>query len=227
MAGARYSEEIKKKALKLIENGKTYAEIKKALGIPKSTLSVWSSQAGRKPDRSRQIAHLKKARAAALIVIRRNKELRFETANRTAKKLANSIPVHREDVGKSLLAMLYWGEGGKTDNNMKFTNTDPKLVCLFIALLRKHYSIDETRFRVGLQIHYYHNPEEVREYWSEKLKVPASQFWKIYLKPRSGRRKSYRKNFYGICNLHYSSNVIQREMIALGHEIASRIEQRH
>ncbi len=222
MSGVRYPIEIKRAVLKLGAKGVVpYAQIQKRFPIPKSTLSVWFKQAGKKPDRSRQLAHLASARKIAVAVLQKKRLLRIDDATTAARQLAQALPIGNESVGKSLLAMLYWGEGGKTEGNMKFTNTDPVLVSLFLSLLRKHYSLDERRLRVALLVHYYHDQKGTISFWSRKLKISPSQFWKVYLKPRSGRKK-YRKNFYGICNVHYSSTAIQRELIILGKEIATR-----
>jgi transposase-like protein len=223
MAGTRYSEEIRRQVLRLGALGNTYAQIQKKYPVPKSTLSFWFSRAGKKQDRTRQLAHLRLARIASAKTKGRQKAARLKEAWDIARRIAARVPIHEESFGKSLLAMLYWGEGGKTDGNMKFTNTDPELVSLFASLLRAHYSIDEARFRVGLQIHNYHDPKKTLNFWSRKLSIPTSQFWKIYLKPRSGKKKEYRRNFYGICNLHYASSAVQRELISLGKEISLRI----
>ena len=223
MAGARYPEETKRRVLELGSLGSTYAQIQKKYPVPKSTLSFWFSHAGKKQDRAEQLAHLRIARIASIKAKNRQKALRVKEAGDTARRIATHVPILQEAVGKALLAMLYWAEGGKTDGNMKFTNTDPELILVFISLLRKYYKIDESRLRIGLLVHYYHNRSRVRQFWSEKLQISTTQFWKIYLKPRSGKKRNYKRNFYGICNLHYSSSAIQRELIALGKEISLRV----
>lgn len=223
MAGSRYSEETKRQVLNLGALGNTYAQIQKKYSVPKSTLSYWFSKAGKKQDRVRQLAHLRIARIASIKANNLQKKLRIIEAEDIAKRVANRVPILQEAVGKALLAMLYWAEGGKTDGSVKFTNTDPELILLFISLLRRYYTIDESRLRIGLLVHHYHHRSQTRQFWSEKLQIPATQFWKIYLKPRSGKRRSYKRNFYGICNLHYSSSAIQRELVALGKEISLRV----
>ncbi|MBI5405646.1 hypothetical protein HY972_01230 [Candidatus Kaiserbacteria bacterium] len=223
MAGTRYPEETKKRVLELGALGNTYAQIQKKYPIPKSTLSYWFSRAGKKQDRTQQLAHLRLARIASIAAKNRQKASRIKEAEGAAKQVATRVPILQEAVGKALLAMLYWAEGGKTDGSMKFTNTDPELMLIFISLLRKHYKINESRLRVGLLVHYYHNRSQTRQFWSEKLHIPTTQFWKIYLKPRSGKKRNYKRNFYGICNLHYSSSAIQRELIALGKEISLQV----
>ncbi len=223
MAGTRYPEEIKRRVLELGNLGNTYAQIQKKYLVPKSTLSFWFSRADRKQDRTRQLAHLRIARIASIKAKNRQKASRIKEAEDTARRVATRVPILQEAIGKALLAMLYWAEGGKTDGSMKFTNTDPELILVFISLLRKYYKIDESRFRIGLLVHYYHDRSKTRQFWSEKLQIPTTQFWKIYLKPRSGKKRNYKRNFYGICNLHYSSSAIQRELIALGKEISLQV----
>ena len=226
MAGIYRTAEAKQKALELVRQGSTYVQIQKELGIPKSTLSVWVNQIGKKPDRARQLAHLNVARIAATATLRRNKESRIAQAALAATQLADAISINKEEVGKALLAMLYWAEGGKQDGNMKFTNTDPNLVVFFVTLLRKQYAVDEKRFHVALQLHSYHLSKEELSFWSKVLNIPISQFWKIYRKPRGGRR-TYRRNSHGICNLHYASSSIQRELLALGRKLALRVRPKN
>ena len=199
--------------------GVPYAEICARLSVPKSTLSVWHTRRGRPRDTERQLRHLRRARKAAARAIKKRKEERIRFAAHAASRVVRAVGLKSEAVGKALLAMLYWTEGGKQEGNMKFTNTDPELVRLFVALLRNTFDIDESRFRVALQIHEYHDVRRVTAFWSRALKIPKSQFWKPYLKKR-GNGKKYRKNFAGICNVHYASSAIQRELMALGHEIA-------
>ena len=222
MGSTRYTESIKQEALELIRAGKTYAQVQTSLAIPKSTLSVWVNRIGKKPDRARQLAHLKRARIASAIALKRDKDARVAEAATTAIKLAGAFPIEKKGVGKSLLAMLYWAEGGKQDCNMKFTNTDADLMELFVTLLRQQYPVNERLFHVALQLHSYHQSKEEIDFWSKKLKIPASQFWKIFRKPRGGRR-TYRRNSHGICNVHYGSASVQRELIALGRQLALRV----
>lgn len=223
MSRRRYGESEKQTILNLIEEGASYGQLQKRFGVPKSTLSHWVSTKGIVINKSKQLEHLKSSRAAAATVLRARKEERLKLATTSAKELGACLQIQNAEIGKALLAMLYWAEGGKQDGNMKFTNTDPELVYLFLQLLRLHYRLDESRLHIALLVHSYHNQEEVIDFWSQKLNIPKSQFWKVYIKPRSGKREHYRRNFYGICNVHYSSSAIQRELLALGKYLAANI----
>lgn len=119
--------------------------------------------------------------------------------------------------------MLYWAEGSKTIPGLKFTNTDPVLIKMYLTMVRSCYPIDEKRIKIGLRIRHYHKPNGILNFWSNLLDVPVSQFWKIHVKKRSVQKR-FRKNFQGICFVYYPSAAIQREVLALGQLIAQGID---
>lgn len=222
MGATRYTKEVKKVVLRMGMSGKTYTEIREKFPIPKSTLSVWFKNAGKKPDRTRQLEHLKRVRPIALATIHRNKEKRVALATGIAEKELKQLPLKNKSVQKAFLAMLYWAEGTKSDQTgLRFTNTDPVLAKLYISLLRSAYSIDESRIRIRLHLHYYHKHREAISFWSELLEVPSSQFGKIYDKKRSVQKR-FRKNFQGICFINYFDGAIRRELLSLGQQIAQK-----
>ncbi|MSU45122.1 MAG: hypothetical protein EXS47_00600 [Candidatus Zambryskibacteria bacterium] len=136
----------------------------------------------------------------------------------------SSYPLKSKDFQKSLLAMLYWAEGSKHEriSGLKFTNTDPKLIDLFASLLRNCYEINEARFRIYLQLHYYHPVKKTKQFWSNLLHIPEAQFNATTIKKRS-RKKRFRKNFMGICSLCYLSSDIRKEILAIGYAIQKQI----
>ncbi len=226
MRNRRYSKAERERALTMVNQGSTYEDVRHEMGVPKSTLSLWVASCGKVADRSRQLAHLERARKAAVAAIQNKKSIRESAALQAAHDLGEALDTLNPAIGKTLLAMLYWAEGGKQIGNFKFTNTDSDLVLLFLTLLRTHYLIDEKRLRVALQIHAYHTEDETINFWSSKLQIPVTQFWKVYTKPRSGRRKEYRRNFHGICNIHYSSTAIQRELLAIGQVLSRKLAEK-
>ena len=223
MGATRYSKEVRREVLRMGKLGKTYPEIRERFFIPKSTLSVWFKNAGKKPDRRRQLEHLKRVRPMALATIHRNKEKRVALAAKIAKRELSMLPLKNRSVQKALLAMLYWAEGAKSEmtGGLKFVNTDPVLAKLYISLLRSAYSLNESRIRIRLHLHYYHQHREAIAFWSKLLEVPGSQFGKIYVKKRSVQRR-FRKNFQGICFINYFDGAVRRELLSLGEQIARR-----
>ena len=222
MGATHYSKEVRRAVLRMGKLGKTYPEIREKFFIPKSTLSVWFKNAGRKPDRARQLEHLKRIRPIAVATIHRNKEGRVALATGIAEKELERLPLKNKSVQKAFLAMLYWAEGTKSDNaGLRFVNTDPVLAKLYISLLRSAYSLDESRVRIRIHLHYYHRHREATAFWSKLLGVPGSQFGKIYVKKRSVLKR-FRRNFQGICFINYFDRAVRRELLSLGQQIAQK-----
>lgn len=218
----RHASETKEAVLALVKSGKTYAEIQSEFPIPKSTISTWVKNEGIVHDRTKQLEHLKKARAKAVEIIHKNKTERRALDAERARQELFALPLENISVQKSLLAMLYWAEGTKGESSaLVFVNTDPLLVQLYIWLLRNCYEIEEHRLRVRVHVGYWHDHSEVIKFWSELLKVPGSQFGKIYVKKRStSTQKKFRKNYRGICSVIYGNESIRQELLMLGRLIA-------
>jgi len=218
MAGKRYDLEVKKQVEALRKSGKTYREIREQFSIPKSTLSVWLGKKYKSLfSRKIQLAHLRRIRVIARASIRRARLKREQANADQGAVVANKIPLANIDVMKALLAMIYWAEGSKYAkvNGLKFANTDPRFAQVYMSLLRKSFLVDERRFRVRLHLHYYHERKKALGFWSKTLDIPPAQFWKIYIKKRS-EKKRFRQNSMGICFIYYPGNAIRQELLAIG-----------
>jgi hypothetical protein len=220
-----YSKDIKDKAWKLRKEGKSYNEILKLTSIPKSTLSAWfGKDMGMPFDKKGLAEHLANIRPLAAKMKTKIKLENLERVQIAMNTEVQNYPLKTLNFQKSLLSMLYWAEGSKHEkvSGLKFTNTDPKLSMLFIVMLRNCYQIDENKFRVALQIHYYHSIKKTRKFWSDLLKIPENQFNTVFVKKRS-RKKKFRKNFMGICALKYLDSSVRKEILAVGYAIAGGI----
>lgn len=216
-----YTDEIKSKAKKLREQGVSYNQLQKTLGIPKSTLSSWFSESLGMPfDRKALLKHLANIRILSAKAKTKIRLDELESIKLKTRKDVSAYPVNNIGFQKSLIAMLYWAEGTKHDKvgGLKFTNTDPKLVKLFVELLKKSYEIDPSLLRIALHIHYYHKIKPTRKFWSSHLKIPESQFTYIHIKKRSLTKK-FRRNFMGICIVSYPVGKIRKEIMALAYEL--------
>lgn len=213
----RYRKEIKQKAEELRKIKKTYSEITKILGVPKSTLSIWLGEKFQGIfDKKAQLAHLAKIRPLAIAIKKRNINRRADILSEKISQEIKNYPFKNIYFLKSMLAMLYSAEGAryKGVSGLVFVNTDAKMAQLFITLLRKCYKLDESKFRIRLHLHYYHNIKKSKKIWSELLDIPLSQFNKIYIKKRS-KTKRFRKNFGGICLISYLDSNIRREVMEI------------
>ena len=229
MRGIIYSEKKKKEVRQAILIGKSYNEITKFLGVPKSTISTWFGNSLIRPvDHKARMNHLKRIRKLAVVKIRKKWEkIRCDEDKLVTDKINREISSYPFDnIGfyKSMLSMLYWAEGSKYDGvcGLQFVNTDPLLMKFFLSLLRKCYNIDEKKLRIRIHFHYYHKIKKVKQFWSKNLNIPLSQFGKVYIKKRS-KTKKFRKNFAGICFVYYGDSKIRKEILGLNKALFDKI----
>jgi hypothetical protein len=101
--------------------------------------------------------------------------------------------------------MLYWAEGGKRRNSVKFTNSDPQMARLFKRFLTDSMAIQPDE--ICLSINAYTNNglsiQEIERYWLDLLNLPASSVRKHTLNhmPTSSSGRARNKLPYGVCSL--------------------------
>ncbi len=108
-----------------------------------------------------------------------------------------------------LCAIMYWCEGEKsTGSGVRFMNSDPIMIKLFISSLRKGFDIDETKFRALVQLHQYHNETQQIEFWSEITCIPTHQFHRSYIKSNTGTNS--REGYPGCLSLRYGDSSLAK-----------------
>ena len=75
---------------------------------------------------------------------------------------------------------LYAGEGSKRDGDVRFANSDPRMIAFFCAWLRRFFDVDERRLRVRIYLHQGLDLDEAERFWSALTGVPRTQFGKAY-----------------------------------------------
>jgi len=71
---------------------------------------------------------------------------------------------------------LYAGEGSKRDGEVRFANTDPRMVAFFCTWFRRFFAVDETRLRVRLYLHEGLDLAASVAFWSRMTGIPPGQF---------------------------------------------------
>lgn len=215
------SQVVLEQARMLRTEGYSYGDISLKLKIAKSTLHTWLSgiKVSDRSIRFDRLAHLKKIRLLAGDKHRKLRNERLTSISDRTKNEVDNYQLKDINTAKSMLSMLYWAEGAKSRGCVNFANTSPELSLLFITLLRRCYAIDESKLRIRLHLHNYHPIAETRNYWSDLLNIPVSQFGKIYIKKRINSGKRSRKNFYGICFIRYHSEDLRYEILEIGRHI--------
>lgn len=182
----------KKLALKYRIQGKSYNEITKLLGVPKSTLSGWFYNL-LLPELSKKRLQLRVHEGSVKGLIRKNK-LQTLKAQKNALSIRSTANLQIGHLSKRELlilgAGLYWGEGYKrpiikngksrTYHPVSLSNSDPKLIVIFLKFLRKICGVDEAKLRAGLRIYQHQNAEQLLQFWKKLTKIPKERFEKFY-----------------------------------------------
>lgn len=218
----RYNTDIKERVIKLRKNGKTYREIQKSLrvDVPKSTLSSWCSSvklSKKHQDRIDKLilknTHRARNKALEAKRIQRQKYLQqVRNRNLHLRKILRD-----RSVGKIILSTLYWGEGGKGAKRaaVMFGNSDPKMIELFVKLLRKCFELDESKFRCTVQCRADQNTETLEKYWANITGIPRNQFYKPAIDPRTVGKKSRNTSYEGVCKVEYFSADLFQELMSI------------
>ena len=193
----------------LRRGGLSYGEIMELIPVKKSTLATWCRDI---ELTNYQIAAIKKRRAP-------------EPGSRdTQWKRREAIAQIRRDArieARQLMVdpvwvagvILYWGEGGKSRNDFKLANSDPRALRLFISWVR-NYLDSAAGFSLHLHLHEGNDEEAARSFWRQQTGLADANFFKTFIKPAgTGHRKNHLE--HGVCTVvvRRSANHWQRTMI--------------
>lgn len=212
---------IKQRAIKLRQQGNTYSEIKAKLNltIPKSTLSNWCKNITLPKNyqdriKKQQIYNLYRARIVAIKVNQEKRKVYLDNLENKNKYLVNTLK--NKDVAKIALAMLYLGEGSKTQKgSLTFGNSSVEIISLFLKLLRSCYILDETKFRCTVQCRADQNIKKLENYWSKITNIPLNNFYKAQVDKRTLDKPSKKPDYKGVCRINYFSADIYNELIII------------
>jgi hypothetical protein len=190
------------KARSLRLRGYSYNEIQKLLGIPKSTQSGWFKKLVLSKEAKERILSrvsqgvlnglVKRNKAQTHIAKERSKQI-LNNAKRDIKNLST------RDLFNISLA-LYWAEGYKrviklngrevTHHPISFTNSDPKMISLFVIFLKKFMDIKDDKIRLSLRLFDRSCEQKVKKYWLQVTKLSYKNFDKVsYVLSKSSQRK--------------------------------------
>ena len=149
----------------------TYDEIAAELGVSKGSVSLWVRDVPFEP-RPRRTARNRPPNKLARAKLAEIERLRAEGVERIGRLSDRDLLI----AGTA----LYAGEGSKTDGDVKFANSDPRMVLLFLAWLRRFFDVDESRLRLNLYLHEDQDLERACAFWAELTQIPRAQFGKPY-----------------------------------------------
>ena|SRR3989338_8017082 len=201
-------------AVALRKQGKSYREIVRTTGIPKSTLFEWfhSEEWSQKiKDRLNELNG--KRGAEALDQYRKVAKLRMEREKARVRKEAG-IQYKKLQKNPLFIAgiMLYWGEGDKSMKygQVRLANTDGGLLRIFIAFLRKVCGVAEEKLKAWVLLYPDLNCCTCLTFWKKNLKMSDSQF----IKPKviQGRHPTKRLA-NGVCTIYIYDPLLKTRIL--------------
>jgi hypothetical protein len=196
----------RERARLLRAGGATLAEIVEALGVSKSSASTWvrdvpfTPRAGRRAARRRGPNALQRAKAAEIERLQEEGRRRIATLTEQEFLVAG--------------VALYAGEGAKRDGDVRFPNSDPRMIAFFCAWLRHFFEVDESRLRIHLYLHQGLDLDRAELFWSELTGIPRNQFVAPYRAvPDVGIR--HNKHEHGCPSVRYASSSVSRGIMGL------------
>ncbi len=191
----------------------TLAEIAAELGVSKSSVSLWVRDVEFVPKPRRHSTGPRRPSSLQLRKLADIERCRLEGIERIGQLSEREFLI--------LGLALYAGEGAKTGSEVKFANSDPSLVYVFVSWLRHFFEVDETRFHLSLYLHEHLDLEAANEFWSDLTDIPISRFYKPY---RAVADPSIRKtkHLYGCPAVRYCSASVHRRVMGMVAAVTSR-----
>lgn len=187
--------QLKQQAILLREKGLSYSEIKKDIGISKSTLSSWLRDVPLREEHRHRL-YTKQIKFLSFGT-QSQRERRMREVERIIEQAASEIQTPIAiDTYRLMGACLYWAEGSK-GGRFEITNSDPHFILFMIKWLQKVFNIHPNYLKAWLNIYPQQNELEIKKFWSDLTGITLENFGKSYVKPLSS---GYKKN-----NLYYGT----------------------
>jgi len=210
----------KYEAIELRKDGCSIRDIAKHIDVSKGTVSLWCRDIVLTP---KQIIKLEAKRKEAglrgsLRAMEIKRRVRMEEEKLLRDKGIKEIgKINRRDLFIAGVA-IYWSEGYNYlgDDQVGFTNTNPKMILLMLQWFREICNLSDDRFRFAIRINSRHKNriKESEKYWSELMNMPLSQFSKtILIKSKSKKIYPKSKPYYGTLRITISRGTKLRREI--------------
>ncbi len=146
----------------------TLVEIADELGVAKSSVSLWVRDVDFEPKPRAKVARRREPNA-----LQRRKQAEIDELLAEGRRRIGRLTDQEFLVAGTA---LYAGEGSKTAGEVRFANTDPRMISFFCLWLRHFFDVDESRMRVRLYLHEGLDLDAAVEFWSRLTSIPPKQF---------------------------------------------------
>ena len=230
----RYNLKVVNEAKILRSKAYTYGEIRKALNliVPKGTLHSWFKGIVLPSSyylklKSINKNHLTKARAISIDKNKIKRQDFLDGLDKINTSIADSI--HNKDVAKIALATLCLGEASKYKTSRSFSlgNTDPRIIIIFLVLLKKCFNFNLEKVRCTVQCRADQDIEDLEKFWQNVTGVPKRLFYKARIDPRTIGSPTRKKDYKGVLRIDYFDSRVQLELESLADLVYNQLKLKH
>ena len=174
--------------------GAPIKEIARRVGVAPSSVSVWVRDIELTPAQEKELLRRNPAY---------NRQLSgtaIQAANRRAERIAY------QEAGRQLAlqrdschvagCMLYWAEGEKDRNALRFYNSDPEMVRFFVFFLKKYFDLRDEEIKISCSLFTDHlqRQREIEQFWLDVAQLSERSLCKSYVNVYSKHSKKKRIN---------------------------------
>lgn len=222
--GKYYPEEVREEARRLRREGRSLGEISEQLGPPKNTLTLWVrgvelTLEQRERILAREVEAARLGRISAAKVNRAARLARIDVERQKAQVFFDTL-TDQHRVNQVAAAMLYTGEGAKSENAFAFANSNPQVIRYWVYLLRTSFNTNEAKFRLQLMTRADQDIGELMQFWTNVTGI--TQYIKGSVDPRTVGKPTERPNYKGVCSVHYHDVSFRRYLDALARGLMER-----
>jgi hypothetical protein len=185
-------------------------EIAALLAVSRGSVSIWVRDIELSP---KQLAALA-ARNPALNGQRVGQQVRAARAlaQRQSYQAQGRELARKEGLEFAAGCMLFWAEGSRSRNSVRFTNSDPEMMAFFMCFLRRYFAVTDDMVAVWCNLFADHiaDQERIEQFWLDTLALPRSSLGKSTVNVYSRHSKGLRRNKlpYGTCRITVSRTRI-------------------
>src|SRR5262249_6817140 len=189
----------------------TVADIAAALGVSKSSVSLWVREVPFTPSK-RRTGPKRSTHPARIAKLRQIDELNASGIER--------IGILSDEAFLVAGVALYAGEGSKREGCVVFANTDDRMISFFCTWLRRFFTIDEARLRGRIYLHEGLDLEASETFWSRISGIPRSQFGSPYRAIADATIRTT-KHEHGCFYVRYACTTTHRTIMGLTRALLS------
>lgn len=222
---------LKPTATRYRRRGYSIRSIEQRLGVPRSTLSEWFRNIVLSKEQQQKLLKqweegMKRARDKAGQRNHEKKIKRIQEGEAQAIATLREIDSAKKEHLELAFALLYLGEGSKKNGETALGSSDPLILKFFIAALRILYQVSIEKMRCELYIRADQNPDEIKQFWANELKLPLENFRQVNIDKRTIGSKTY-PDYKGVCNIRCASIAIQRKLMPLARLFCEKITDQY